>query len=85
MRTLRPAILIGICLFALSGVTASATAGSDARAAAEGRHPAPPAPAAAPEQPQPDATQSDSNFFPFRLPGFSRPGTTRRSTPTSAR
>jgi outer membrane lipoprotein-sorting protein len=75
MRTLRPAIAIGTCLFALSVVTASAQPVPTPVPRPKAGMPAAPAPAAAPET-RTDTTQSDSNFFPFRLPGFSRPGTT---------
>jgi outer membrane lipoprotein-sorting protein len=73
MRTMRPAIVIGACLFGLSAITASAQPIPVPRPKAG--MPAPPAPAAAPET-RTETTQPDSNLFPFRLPGFSRPGTT---------
>jgi len=74
MRILRPAIVIGACLFGLGVEVAFAQAIPTPVPRPKAGVPAPPAPAQAPEA-RTEATQSESNFFPFRLPGFSRPGT----------
>ena len=72
-----PALLIGICL-ALAPVVASAQPAPAPAQKKSGTVPPPPvtqnAGPRAPAQPQPPA--QSNNLFPFKIPGFSNPGTT---------
>jgi outer membrane lipoprotein-sorting protein len=74
MRKLSAAIVIGAGLFGLGVVMASAQPAPTPVPRPKAGLPASPAPAPAPEIRT--ESQPGGNLFPFRLPGFSRPGTT---------
>ena len=74
MRKLSAAIVIGAGLFALGVVTASAQPAPTPVPRPKAGLPSSPAPAPAPEIRT--ESQPGGNLFPFRLPGFSKPGTT---------
>jgi outer membrane lipoprotein-sorting protein len=76
MRTLRPALAIGACLCGLAIATAAAQPAPTPVPRPKAAVPAPPAPAESGRTETQTLPAQNNNLFPFRLPGFSRPGTT---------